>query len=56
LSQERAESVMSYLKTHGVANTMTAKGYGKEAPVADNSTPDGRLQNRRVTLRIPSGS
>jgi len=56
LSQERAESVMSYLKTHGVANSLTAKGYGKENPVADNKTTDGRLQNRRVTLRIVSGS
>jgi OOP family OmpA-OmpF porin len=55
LSQRRAESVMAYLKEHGVTNTMTAKGYGKERPIADNATADGRLQNRRVALHIVSG-
>jgi OOP family OmpA-OmpF porin len=52
LSQARAESVMLYLKQHGVTNSMTAKGFGKDRPIADNKTADGRLQNRRVTLRI----
>ena len=52
LSQARAESVMQYLKQHGVTNTMTAKGYGKDRPIADNRTSDGRLQNRRVSLKI----
>jgi OmpA-OmpF porin, OOP family len=55
MSQARAESVMSYLKTHGVANSMTAKGYGKENPIADNRTSAGRLQNRRVSLKIVRG-
>ena len=32
LSQRRAESVMNYLKAHGVTNSMTAKGYGKGEP------------------------
>ena len=54
LSQHRAESVMAYLREHGVTNTMTAKGYGKEHPIADNATADGRLQNRRVALHIVS--
>ena len=52
LSQARAESVMQYLKQHGVTNSMTAKGYGKDRPIADNKTSDGRLQNRRVSLKI----
>ena len=56
LSQARAESVMSYLKTHGVSNALTAKGYGKDNPLADNRTSDGRLQNRRVSLRIVGGN
>lgn len=56
LSQARAESVMSYLKAHGVTNPLTAKGYGKADPIASNKTTDGRLQNRRVTLRIMSGA
>lgn len=55
LSQARAESVLGYLKTHGVANQLIAKGYGKADPIADNKTADGRLQNRRVTLRVESG-
>jgi len=55
LSQRRAESVMRYLREHGVTNTMTAKGYGQEHPIADNATAEGRLQNRRVSLKIASG-
>lgn len=55
LSQARAESVMLYLKAHGVTNSMTAKGFGKDRPIADNKTADGRLQNRRVSLKIVGG-
>jgi OOP family OmpA-OmpF porin len=55
LSQKRAESVMAYLQEHGATNKMTAKGYGPDHPIADNKTPDGRLENRRVVLRIVSG-
>lgn len=54
LSQHRAESVMAYLKSHGVTNTLTAKGFGKTRPIEDNKTAEGRLANRRVTLRILS--
>jgi OmpA-OmpF porin, OOP family len=52
LSQRRAESVMHYLQQHGVTNSMTAKGFGKEDPIADNATKDGQLANRRVTLHV----
>jgi len=31
---------------------MSAKGYGQEAPVADNSTEEGRQKNRRISLRV----
>ncbi len=55
LSQHRAESVMNYLKDHGVTNTMTAKGYGDTLPIADNKTEEGRLENRRVSLKIVGG-
>jgi OOP family OmpA-OmpF porin len=52
LSQERAESVMKYLKSEGVpAGNMTARGYGMSEPVADNATQDGRNANKRVELR-----
>jgi iron complex outermembrane receptor protein len=56
LSQRRAETVMHYLQQHGVTNQMTAKGFGKENPIADNSTKDGQLANRRVTLHVESGA
>jgi iron complex outermembrane receptor protein len=56
LSQRRAESVMHYLQQHGVTNQMTAKGFGKEDPIADNATKDGQLTNRRVTLHIVGGT
>jgi OOP family OmpA-OmpF porin len=55
LSQARTESGMLYLKQHGVTNAMTAKGYGKDRPIADNKTADGRLQNRGVSLKIVGG-
>jgi iron complex outermembrane receptor protein len=56
LSQRRAESVMHYLQQHGVTNQMSAKGFGKEDPIADNTTKDGQLTNRRVTLHIEGGA
>jgi OmpA-OmpF porin, OOP family len=53
LSQERAESVVAELTKLGVdPSRMEAKGYGEEHPVADNSTEDGRQQNRRIALRV----
>jgi OOP family OmpA-OmpF porin len=55
LTQRRSESVMQYLQSHGLTNQMTAKGYGKDDPIADNATKDGRLANRRVTLHIVGG-
>jgi OmpA-OmpF porin, OOP family len=55
LSQRRAESVEAYLKEHGVTNTLTAKGYGEKLPIADNKTEEGRLENRRVSLKIIGG-
>jgi OmpA-OmpF porin, OOP family len=55
LTQNRAETVMNYLQSHGLTNQMTAKGFGKDDPIADNSTKEGRLANRRVTLHIVGG-
>lgn len=53
LSQKRAEAVRAYLRSSGVAaNRMTARGYGESSPIADNSTAEGRAQNRRVELHI----
>ncbi|WP_148254076.1 OmpA family protein [Aidingimonas lacisalsi] len=51
LSQRRAESVMTYLESEGVAaNRMRAQGFGEEQPIASNETDAGRAENRRVEL------
>ena len=53
LSQARAVSVQSFLMNQGVtADRMTSQGMGSSQPIADNSTVDGRQQNRRVEINI----
>jgi outer membrane protein OmpA-like peptidoglycan-associated protein len=53
LSEERADGVRDYLVQQSVADAnVTAQGYGKRDPVADNSTNEGRAQNRRVELVV----
>jgi outer membrane protein OmpA-like peptidoglycan-associated protein len=54
LSEARARSVMTWLTQHGVtAARITAKGYGKTMPIADNNTDEGRMKNRRVEIADP---
>ena len=51
LSQQRAESVKSYLVAAGIAaENLQTRGYGASKPVADNASELGRAQNRRVEL------
>jgi outer membrane protein OmpA-like peptidoglycan-associated protein len=53
LSEQRADGVRDYLVSQSVKdNNVTAAGYGKSSPVADNSTNAGRAQNRRVQLVV----
>ena len=53
LSERRANSVRMALVRAGVDPTrIVAQGYGKEYPVADNSSNSGRAQNRRVEVTI----
>jgi outer membrane protein OmpA-like peptidoglycan-associated protein/tetratricopeptide (TPR) repeat protein len=53
LSKRRAQSVVNYLTAHQISiNRLKAKGYGATKPVATNSTPEGRQQNRRTTIKI----
>jgi outer membrane protein OmpA-like peptidoglycan-associated protein len=53
LSEQRAESVRSYLIEQGLAQmNVTAQGFGKSMPVVDNSTPANRQKNRRVEIVI----
>lgn len=52
LSVNRAKSVNSYLLSCGVksAQVKSVEGQGSSNPVADNSTAEGRKQNRRVEV------
>jgi len=53
LSQLRAEAVKNYLVKKGIAPArITSKGYGADQPIADNSTEEGRQQNRRTEVKI----
>ncbi len=58
LSQHRAEAVRTYLVSHGIASDrVTAQGFGPANPVADNASPEGRADNRRVEIVVqpPNG-
>lgn len=53
LSRDRANSVRNYLVNSGVApNRINVVAYGQTRPIADNSTENGRQQNRRVELTV----
>ena len=53
LSERRAQAVRDALVSRGVdASRITARGYGKAHPVADNASPEGRAMNRRVEIVI----
>jgi len=55
LSERRADSVIRYLvENHSIPlrRIITPYGYGKANPIADNSTREGREQNRRVEVKL----
>lgn len=55
LSQQRAESVVRYLvENHQIPlrRILTPFGYGAMNPVADNTTREGRTENRRAEVRV----
>ncbi len=53
LSDNRASTTKDFLIKQGVSiDNISAAGYGKADPVADNSTAAGRAQNRRVNLVV----
>ena len=57
LSERRAGSVRAALVKMGVDPArIVAQGYGKEYPVADNSSTSGRAMNRRVEVTISNDS
>ena len=53
LSQRRANAVKEVLIRYGISATrLTAIGKGEADPVADNATPEGRAQNRRIEVEL----
>jgi outer membrane protein OmpA-like peptidoglycan-associated protein len=53
LGQQRAEAVRRYLNQRGIPLArMAVISYGMAAPIADNSTSEGRSVNRRVTVVV----
>ena len=53
LGEERAEAVRLFMNQQGVPlNRMATISYGQDAPVAPNTTREGRAQNRRVVLIV----
>lgn len=49
LSEQRAHTVMNELIEQGIdGERMVSKGFGEDVAIADNSTPEGKANNRRV--------
>lgn len=56
LSTNRANAVRDYLVNAGVeSRRLSAAGFGSSKPRADNATPEGRAQNRRVEFVVKKG-
>lgn len=56
LSQARADAVVAYLTNAGVdADRLSAVGFGQSSPIADNDTPEGRAENRRIEFALADG-
>ncbi len=57
LSLKRAQAVRSYLVAKGIPRQQVeAQGFGFSRPIADNSTPEGRANNRRVEIVVQNPS
>ncbi len=53
LSGQRSKTVKQWLVDHGIdAGRLLATGFGSQRPIADNSTEEGRAQNRRTEFHV----
>lgn len=53
LSQKRADNIMEYFKSQGVAaSRMTAKGFGESMPIKGDTAKDGDTLSRRVVIKV----
>ena len=53
LSRARANSVLAYLTTKGIAAArIEATGFGPHQPVADNTSEAGMRKNRRIEIKV----
>ena len=53
LGEKRALAVRNYISQQGIPlHALNTISYGESQPVADNATPEGRSQNRRVVIRV----
>ena len=53
LSERRAASVRDYMISQGIDQALIfSSGMGEESPIADNTTREGRKQNRRVEIDV----
>lgn len=54
LSERRAEAVAREIARHGILDrNVVRRSFGSTRPIADNATPEGRAQNRRVAIIVP---
>ena len=55
LAQRRAQAVKDFLTSRGVPTDLfVVQGIGPDRPVADNRSPEGRANNRRVEIVLPN--
>jgi len=53
LSEKRAKTVYDYLIQKGISpQQLLYKGYGQSKPIAENTSDEGRAQNRRTELKV----
>ena len=53
LSRDRADAVVGYLAKRGVATRrLVARGYGRDKPIEDNASDDGKRANRRLEILV----